>query len=86
MKDYESKVEQMMKDRVRYKVMLHEEWDKLVVKLEESIKEFDDKVFRLYCTKLKVEQAINQEQLKMLRISTHSRDSYVLDEEYVQLK
>lgn len=76
----------MMKDRVRYKVMLHEEWDKLVVKLEESIKEFDDKVFRLYCTKLKVEQAINQEQLKMLRISTHSRDSYVLDEEYVQLK
>lgn len=85
-KDYESKVEQMMKDRVRYKVMLHEEWDKLVVKLEESIKEFDDKVFRLYCTKLKVEQAINQEQLKMLRISTHSRDSYVLHEEYVQLK
>lgn len=53
---------------------------------KESINIFDDNLFKLYCTKLKVEQAINQEQLKIIRINSHSKDSYVMDEEYVQLE
>ncbi|KAI5706085.1 hypothetical protein M8J75_004661 [Diaphorina citri] len=70
-KEYEYKVEEMRKDRAKYK---------------ESIQKFDDNLFTLYSTKLKIEQAIHQEHLKILRIMCHSKEAYAIDEDYAQLQ
>lgn len=62
-------------ERIRYKEILEEERSKINRYINASIEEFDEKIFNLFQTKLKYNSAINQEYLKIIRLSKMLSDS-----------
>lgn len=62
-------------ERIRYKEILEEERSKIIRHINASIEEFDEKIFNLFQTKLKYNSAINQEYLKIIRLSKMLCDS-----------
>lgn len=62
-------------ERIKYKNILEEEKTKIYHHIEQIIIEFDNNVFTLFQMKLKYNSAINQEHLKMLRLSKMLSDS-----------
>jgi len=62
-------------ERTKYKYILEKEKIKIYHHIEKIIMEFDNNVFTLFQMKLKYNSAINQEHLKMLRLSKMLSDS-----------
>lgn len=73
--DYEKLSTALSDERMKYKKILEEEKTKLIAKIEKSIDEFDNSVFKLFKTKLKYDSAINHEYLKIVRLSKMLSDS-----------
>jgi len=62
-------------ERIKYKNILEEEKIKIYHHIEQIIIEFDNDVFTLFQMRLKYNSAIEQEHLKMLRLSKMLSDS-----------
>ncbi|XP_025190964.1 cilia- and flagella-associated protein 43-like [Melanaphis sacchari] len=62
-------------ERIKYKNILEEEKIKIYYHIEQIILEFDNNVFMLFQMKLKYNSAINQEHLKILRLSKILNDN-----------
>lgn len=74
-RQYDNLIVNKDKDRIKYKMILEEERRKIICHINASIKEFDEKIFNLFQTKLKYNSAINQEYLKINRLSKMLSDS-----------
>ncbi|XP_054281216.1 cilia- and flagella-associated protein 43 [Macrosteles quadrilineatus] len=67
-KDYEEKCRVLASERERYRKMLEIEYKKVENTIQESLARFDSSLFELFQRRLKVDAAMNHEQLKILRI------------------
>ncbi|XP_046658844.1 cilia- and flagella-associated protein 43 isoform X2 [Homalodisca vitripennis] len=67
-KEYDEKCKILLSERERYRKMLEIEYKKLESTIQESLTKFDNSLFELFQTRLKVDAAMNHEQLKILRI------------------
>lgn len=72
---YEDLVVQINNERMKYKKILEEEKIKINRHINENIEQFDENVFNLFQIKLKYNSAINQEYLKIVRLSKMLSDS-----------
>lgn len=66
--EWEKLVEFRNEEREKYRKMLRSEYGKLSAALNEMISRFNQKVKDFYLLKLKVESAIGQENLKVMRL------------------
>lgn len=62
-------------ERIKYKKILEDEKSKINQHIKENIDEIDNNVFKLFQIKLKYNSAINQEYLKIIRLSKMLSDS-----------
>lgn len=56
-------------ERMKYKKILEEEKTKIKQNIRESVENFDSSLFNLFKMKLKYNSAVNQELMKMIRLS-----------------
>ncbi|VVC45646.1 Hypothetical protein CINCED_3A007876 [Cinara cedri] len=69
LKEYDNLVAIRNNERLKYKKILEEKKANIIQQINKSIDEFDNNVFEIYKIKLKYNAAINQENLKINRIS-----------------
>lgn len=62
-------------ERIKYKKILEDEKSKINQYIKENIDEIDNNIFKLFQIKLKYNSAINQEYLKIIRLSKMLSDS-----------
>lgn len=62
-------------ERIKYKKILEDEKSKINQHIKKNIDEIDNNVFKLFQIKIKYNSAINQECLKMIRLSKMLSDS-----------
>lgn len=74
-RQYDDLIANKNSERIRYKIILEEERTNIICHINASIEEFDKKIFNLFQTKLKYNSAINQEYLKISRLSKMLSDS-----------
>ncbi|VVC42480.1 WD40/YVTN repeat-like-containing domain,WD40-repeat-containing domain [Cinara cedri] len=67
--EYDNLVAAKNNERLKYKKILEEKKATIIQQINKSIEEFDNDVFEIYKIKLKYNSAINQENLKINRIS-----------------
>lgn len=73
--EYEKAVLAWNDERLKYKKILEEEKANINQQIEEDVNKFDNNVFNLFQIKLKYNSAINQEYLKIIRLSKMLSDS-----------
>lgn len=73
--EYEKLTLALNDERIKYKNILEEEKIKIHHHMAQIIEQFDNNVFTLFQMKLKYNSAIDQENLKMLRLSKMLSDS-----------
>lgn len=73
--EYEKLTFALNDERIKYKNILEEEKTKIHHQIEQIIEIFDNNVFLLFQMRLKYNSAIDQENLKMLRLSKMLSDS-----------
>jgi len=56
-------------DRAKYKRMLEDEQTRIREQIVNTVDVLDDRVFKLFQTKSKYDMAVNQERMKILRLS-----------------
>lgn len=84
--DWEESVQFQETEREKYRNMLHEEYDRRSLDLNDTINNFNKMVDDLYLLKLKVESAIGQEELKMMLLTVHSLDRIEAAEKHKELE
>lgn len=62
-------------ERIKYKKILEDEKTKIIQHIKENLDEVDNNIFELFQTKLKYNSAINQEYLKIIRLSKMLNES-----------
>jgi hypothetical protein len=72
---YEEAVVALNNDRMKYKTILEQEKIEIDRNIKKSIKELDKNIKNLFEIKIKYDSAINQEYLKIIRISKILNDS-----------
>jgi hypothetical protein len=73
--EYEKAVVAWNDERLKYKKILEKEKANINQQIEENVNKFDNNVFNLFQIKLKYNAAINQEYLKIIRLSKMLSDS-----------
>lgn len=73
--EYEKAVAARNDERLKYKKILEEEKANINRRIEDTVNEFDNNVFELFKIKLKYDSAIDQERLKIIRLSKMLSDS-----------
>lgn len=73
--EYEKAAAAWNAERLKYKKILEDEKATINRRVDESVNEFDSNVFKLFQIKLKYDSAIDQECLKIIRLSKMLSDS-----------
>lgn len=67
-REYEEKVQFLMSERERYKMLLKAEYAKLAHSVRDNIKKFNGKLSDLLYLRLQIDSAVSQESLKINRM------------------
>lgn len=78
-KEYEEQIEFLYKERTRYKKILETEKAQIVESLEDQIKKFNTKVGICLLEKIRIEAAIREEEMRILRNTFYNHQRLVYD-------
>ncbi|XP_045540387.1 cilia- and flagella-associated protein 43 [Papilio machaon] len=84
--EYEAKVAFREEERDKYRKMLHAEYAKLSQLLNEGIVKFNHKVKEMWLTRLRIDSAIGQENLNLMRLRRTNLDRIELAEEIEDMR
>ncbi|XP_013178789.1 PREDICTED: cilia- and flagella-associated protein 43 [Papilio xuthus] len=84
--EYEAKVAFREEERDKYRKMLHAEYAKLSQLLNEGIVKFNHKVKEMWLTRLRIDSAIGQENLNLMRLRRTNLDRIELSEEIEDMR
>lgn len=78
-KEYEEQIEFLHKERTRYKKILESEKSQIIESLEDQIKKFNTKVGLCLLDKIRIEAAIREEEMRILRNTFYNHQRLVYD-------